>query len=370
MRVERQLLFWISALAIVLLVIATLRDVLLPFVVGGVLAYFLNPAADWLERRGLPRTVASVLIVVLGAVLLVGLLVLVVPALVNQAHQLAIALPGEIERLRGLIEAWARELLGPRFPEFEAGLDTASRAAADNWAGVATWLAGSLWTRSLAVFNFLSLMLVTPLVIFYLLVDWHAMLSKVDSWLPRAQAPTIRRLACEIDGAVSAFIRGQGLVCVILGAFYATALSVAGLRYGLLVGLMTGLLSFVPFVGWALGLIVASVLAVVQFWPATGPILLVVGIFLAGQAIDAAVLSPKIVGEKIGLHPVWLIFALLVFSYLFGSVGMLVAVPVAAATGVIVRFAIDSYLQSPLYHSAGADGAVEPHLAPREAPDR
>ncbi len=357
MRVERQVIFWLAALALLLLLIGLLRDILLPFVAGLVIAYFLNPAADWLERMGIPRVWASILIVAVGAITLITVLVLLVPLLAAQAQQFAIALPGEIDRIRTLLETWARERLGTRFPEIEEGIRRATGAASENWANLATWAASSLWSRSLAVFNFFSLLLITPLVVFYLLIDWNAMLQKLDGWLPRAHAPAIRLLASDVNDAVSAFIRGQGLVCVILGIFYAVALTFAGLRYGLLIGLATGALSFVPFVGWALGLITSTGLAVVQFWPETTPIFIIIGIFLAGQAFDAGFLSPKIVGSKIGLHPVWLIFALFVFSYLFGFVGVLVAVPVAAATGVIVRFALKLYLNSPVYHGEPAAAA-------------
>lgn len=201
----------------------------------------------------------------------------------------------------------------------------------------------------MAAFNFLSLMLVTPLVAFYALLDWPKLLAKVDSWLPRANAGQIRMLAHEIDQRVSAFIRGQGVVCLVLAAFYAACLSALGLRYGLLVGLLTGLFSFIPFAGWAMGLLTATGLAIVQYWPLVTPILMVIGVFLAGQALDASLLSPQIVGSKIGLHPVWLIFSLLVFSYLFGFLGLLVAVPVAAAIGVLVRFALETYMRSSMY---------------------
>jgi predicted PurR-regulated permease PerM len=197
-------------------------------------------------------------------------------------------------------------------------------------------------------------MLVTPLVVFYVLTDWHPMLAKLDSWLPRDHAPTIRRLASDVNDAVSAFIRGQGTVCMVLAVYYAVALGATGLRYGLLVGLATGLMSFVPFVGWALGLITATIIAIVQFWPDAVPILTVVGIFIGAQVLDAGFLSPKIVGSKIGLHPVWLIFALFVFSYMFGFVGVLVAVPIAAAIAVLVRFALSVYLASPVYRGDAA----------------
>ena len=163
--------------------------------------------------------------------------------------------------------------------------------------------------------------LITPLVVFYVLMDWHRMLAKIDSWLPRDHAATLRQLASDINDAVSAFIRGQGTVCFVLAIYYSVALTAAGLRYGLLVGFGTGLMSFVPFVGWALGLITAATMATVQFWPQVTPILIVVGIFAGAQVLDAGFLSPNIVGQKIGLHPVLLIFSLFVFSYLFGFVG-------------------------------------------------
>ncbi|CAN1724143.1 AI-2E family transporter [Hyphomicrobium sp. 1Nfss2.1] len=349
MRVERQVLFWLSAGLVLILLIALLRGVILPFVAGMVIAYFLNPAADRLARWGLPRGIAATLMVAAFACIIAAALIFLVPLLLTQAQQFAVALPDEIARLRGLLDVWARERLGTHYPEVAAGLDRSSNAIAENITSLAGFVAGSLWSQGRALFDFLSLLLVTPLVVFYMLIDWHPMLAKVDSWLPRAHAPTIRRLASEVNDAVSAFIRGQGTVCLVLSIYYAVALGLMGLRYGLLVGLATGLMSFVPFVGWALGFITATTIAIVQFWPDAVPILIVVGIFAGAQVLDAGFLSPNIVGSKIGLHPVWLIFSLFVFSYLFGFVGVLVAVPIAAAIGVLVRFALKIYLASPLY---------------------
>ncbi len=362
--VERQIFFWLAAAVLLALAIAMVKDVLLPFVAGVVLAYFLNPIVDRLTSLGLNRVAASALIVVAGGVIVVTLLVLIVPLLFDQAQQFAVALPGEIERVRGVLDVWLRERFGASFASFDAGFKRATDTFAQNWASLAGWAATSLWDRSLAVFNFLSLLLVTPLVVFYLLVDWDAMLAKIDGWLPRDHAPTIRALASEINDAISAFIRGQGTVCIILALFYAMGLTAVGLDYGLLIGLATGALAFIPFVGWALGLLTATALAVVQFWPGYLPIVGVIAVFLAGQAFDAGFLSPNIVGSKIGLHPVWLIFALFVFAYLFGLVGMLLAVPVAAAIGVLVRFALTVYLQSSVYRgdSATTDLLRDPHV--------
>lgn len=362
MRTERQVLFWMGAALVLVLLIGLLKDILLPFVAGMVIAYFLNPLAAALERAGLPRMWASILILLGAFVVMAAVFVFLVPLLVAQTQQLALAVPDEATRLRGLLDVWARERLGARYPEFEAGITRALEGLSQNWGDIAKWLATSLWDQSRALVNAVSLLLVTPLVVFYMLVDWDPMIAKINGWLPRAHAPAIRVLASDVNDAVSAFIRGQGTVCLILGAFYAAGLTAIGLRYGLLVGLATGVLAFIPFVGWALGLITALVLALVQFWPDTTPLALVAGLFLAGQAFDAGFLSPSIVGSKIGLHPVWLIFALFVFSYLFGFVGVLVAVPVAAAIGVLVRFALKVYLSSAVY-----DGAPQTAAAPLQA---
>lgn len=360
MRAERQVLFWITAALLLILTIAMLKEILLPFVAGIAIAYFLSPLADRLVALGFNRVLASLLIVVSLAVIVIAALVLIVPVILAQAQDLAAALPGEIARLRTGVDTWVRERFGPGFSGLDAQIDRASDALAANWASLAGWAATSIWSRSLAIVNFLALMLVTPLVVFYLLVDWHPMLEKVDGWLPRGHAASIRVLASDMNDAVAAFVRGQGTVCIILGAFYAVALSAIGLNYGLLIGLATGLLAFIPFVGWALGFITATTVAVIQFWPEMVPILLVVGVFLAAQALDAGFLSPTIVGSKIGLHPVWLIFALFVFSYLLGIVGTLIAVPLAAALGVLIRFALDVYLKSAVYQGAPDAAAVTP----------
>jgi predicted PurR-regulated permease PerM len=194
-----------------------------------------------------------------------------------------------------------------------------------------------------------SLIVVTPVVAFYLLYDWERMIATVDGWVPLPQRETVRALAREIDLAIAGFLRGQIGVCLILGSFYAVALTVAGLNFGLLIGLVSGLISFVPYIGSMSGLVVSTGVAVAQFWPDWSSIFVVIGIFFVGQFVEGYILSPKLVGESVGLHPVWLMFALFAFGYLFGFVGMLLAVPLAAAIGVIARFALARYRASPLY---------------------
>lgn len=349
MRVEKQLWFWLAALLFAIGIIALLKDILLPFVAAIVIAYFLSPLADRLEALGINRGIAAVLIVGCGAVLIGLALVILGPILVDQLRRLATSLPDELQRIRTLVEDLAKDWFGPHFPAFQNALDRMNNEVSQNWAGVAGTIVASIWNRGVALVNFAALLLITPIVVFYLLIDWHPMLARIDKALPRDHAPTIRRLAGEINDAVAAFIRGQGAICLMLGIFYGIGLSWAGLDYGLLIGLTTGLLAFIPVVGWTVGLICAVSLAIVQFWPEMTPVIKVAGVLVAGIAMDTAFLSPRFVGGKIGLHPVWLIFALFVFSYLFGLVGTLVAVPLAAAIGVLVRFAIDVYLGSSVY---------------------
>ena len=199
------------------------------------------------------RAWAAILIVGVAAVLLALALVLLVPILVEQVRQLVTALPAETERFKAFIERWGREWLGPTFPSFQTALDKALAEQSQNWTATAAAVMASVWSRGLALVNFVSLLLITPIVVFYLLVDWHPMLERIDQALPRDHASTIRRLAGDINDAVAAFIRGQGAICLVLGIYYAIGLSWAGIEYGLLVGLSTGLLAFIPIVGWMRG---------------------------------------------------------------------------------------------------------------------
>jgi predicted PurR-regulated permease PerM len=353
---EWHLGFWLGAMALLVAGIAVFRDILLPFISGMVLAYFLNPLADRLEKQGMSRIAAASSIVGLVVLALVLALVFLLPILAVQLKNLAVGMPAEIERLKLALEAAARDRLGAHYPQAQAAIEKAIADMQSGWAGSAAAMASALWSGGLAVVNVLSLILITPIVVFYLLVDWHAMLERIDHWLPRDHAATIRTLAGEIDTSVAAFIRGQGAICLLLGALYAAGLSAVGLRYGLVVGLATGVLGFVPIVGWVLGTLIALGLAVVQFGLSAGALVAVLMVMGAGLALDTAVLSPRFVGQKVGLHPVWLIFALFAFSYLLGFVGTLIAVPLAAALGVLVRHALKLYLESDIYGGKPAAG--------------
>lgn len=364
MTLQRQLGFWLMALATFIFFLWAMQEILLPFIAGFVLAYFLDPVADALERLGLNRTVATLLIIVVAVLAVVFVVLLVVPILGDQAIKLAQDLPDLLKALLAKFDAWApqavKDLIARSGTDIQGSVgDIAGRAA-----GWTATLISSIWSGGMALVNVLSLLIVTPIVAFYLLADWDHIVAKVDGWLPRDHVEDIRSIARDINAAMAGFIRGQGTVCLLLGVFYAAGLSLAGLKFGLAIGFGAGLLSFIPYIGALIGGVMAIGVGLVQFWPDMGSILLIIGIFVAGQFIEGNFLSPKLVGGSIGLHPVWLMFALFAFSYVFGFVGLLLAVPMAAAAGVLVRYAISRYLRSRLYTGVGQTVAEPRPVAP------
>jgi predicted PurR-regulated permease PerM len=345
---QRQLKFWLVALAVVILVLWLLSDILLPFVAGLAIAFLLTPLADRLEKLGVHRLVASLAIITLMVMAFVVVILLVAPVLGGQLSSFIENIPGYVTKLQTLLSdpsrPWVQKLLGVGFSNDKAITDLVTQGA-----GWLTTFLKSLWSGGRALVSLFSLIVVTPVVAFYLIFDWHQMIDTVDSWIPLRQRETVRQLARETDKAIAGFIRGQSAVCLILGSFYAVALTLSGLNFGLLIGLISGLITFIPYVGSMTGLILSLGVAVAQFWPEYTPILIVLCIFLVGQFLEGNVLAPKLVGQSVGLHPVWLIFALLAFGYLFGFVGLLVAVPLAATIGVLSRFGLNRYLESSLF---------------------
>jgi predicted PurR-regulated permease PerM len=368
MTIQRQVQVWLGALAVFVLSLWYLQDILLPFVAGFVLAYFLDPVADWLERLGFPRVAASLLILLVAVMTLVFIALLVVPVLSDQLLKLAADLPellkSLIARFDEIAPKWIKDLL-------QRSGASSSGSLADLASGITGWLAtivASVWSGGMAFVNLLSLLVVTPIVAFYLLADWDNIVAKVDSLLPRDHTEDVRAIARDIDTAMAGFIRGQGTVCLLLGIFYAIALSIAGLRFGLAIGFGAGLLSFIPYVGAIIGGVLAIGVALVQFWPDYTSIIIVAAIFAAGQFIEGNFLSPKLVGSSIGLHPVWLMFALFAFGYTFGFAGLLLAVPLAAAAGVLVRHMLARYQRSKLFTGVRTPANIEP--VPEAPPKR
>lgn len=354
MTLERRTMFWVGGLIVLVIVIHLLSGILLPFVAGMLTAYFLDPLADRLEARKVPRGFATALILLTFFVVGAGLLMALLPMLQSQIGELAELVPGMVEAARLYVEPMLRDLVAGLPPDTLAEVKTNVGNFAGKAANWVTGLLAEIWSGGVALFNILSLLVITPVVAFYLLRDWDLITAKIDSWLPLGARPTIREQLTEIDATLAAFVRGQASVCLVLALIYSIGLSLVGLKSGLLVGLAAGFISFIPYLGAASGLIVGLGIALFQFseWL---PVAIVAAIFLVGQNLESYVLTPRLVGNRVGLHPVWIIFALMAGGALFGFTGILLAVPMAAVIGVLARFAIGRYLESPLYLGGAGD---------------
>ena len=346
---KRQLWFWLGAFVVTVLFLYVFRSILLPFIAGMALAYMLDPVADRLEAMGASRMFATIIILLVFLIIFILSLILLVPVLSHQLSGLIDRMPSYIGQLQSLIASseneWLQKLIGDGANKIRENLDGLLKQGA----GWLTTVLGSIWNSGKALVDILSLFVITPIVAFYLLLDWDQMVARIESWLPRDHKSEVGTITSDINSAIAGFVRGQGAVCLILGSFYAIGLTLAGLNFGLLIGMLAGLISFIPFVGSIIGLILALAVALVQFWPDYTWILLITCIFFLGQFIEGNILQPKLVGESVGLHPVWLMFSLSAFGVLMGFTGLLIAVPVAAAIGVLVRHALAKYLKSPFY---------------------
>jgi predicted PurR-regulated permease PerM len=348
MTTEKQIRFWLIGLVVFLVVLFFLRSVLLPFVLGMAIAYFLDPVCDRMEMWKVPRWLATVIVLVLFLIACIVALMLIVPVFTTQLSDLIARLPAYADVLKGWIErmlALLQARVDPALLEKLKDTIEGSSGKAVAWFAQA---AGGLLTQGAAIANLIALVVITPVVAFYLLRDWDVMVETVDGWLPRRHAAVIRQLTGEVNRTLAGFLRGQGLVCLVLGAFYAVGLTLAGLEFGVVIGLLAGLLTFIPYAGSIFGLLISVGLAALQFdeWVRVA---IVAVIFFVGQALEGNVLTPMLVGGRVGLHPVWVIFALLAFGALFGFVGVLIAVPAAAVMGVAVRFGLKLYLGSHYY---------------------
>lgn len=357
-RVLRFSVIALLPLTLLILGLVLLSNILFPFLVGIATAYLLDPAADRLERMRFSRIAATSLIAV-GVFLALVLIVLVLlPPLAAQGAQLAADLPNYVERLRDRLLPAVLQLV----ERFSLATDLSATGMLKEQSGRAigvfvTWITGLLQS-GVALLNLMALMFITPIVTFYMLRDWDRMTATIRNLVPPDHLASFDRLAAQIDEVLAGFIRGQGLVCSFLALFYGLGLWAVGLNYGLIIGLMTGLVSFVPFIGMALGLVVGLSVAAFQFQDIS-MIMLVAGIFALGQFIEGNLISPRLVGSRIHLHPVWVIFSVLAGTALFGIIGTLLAVPFAGVLGVIIRYWIERYQQSALYHHDGEAEAAE-----------
>ncbi len=352
MTVREQASWWGVGLAVFIGLLWLFADVLFPFVLAAAIAYFTDPLADRLERRGLSRVAATVVITLVVILVALIALTILIPLIVNQIRLAVEAAPDLIGGLKDFLQA---KVLPRVDPDGAVGR-VVGEALADaqgklQEVGLAA-LQGVL-SAGAAGLGFLATAVVTPVVAFYLLMDWDHMVARVDELLPRQHAETIRELARRSDRVLAGFVRGQVTVCMILGAFYAASLIAIQLPFGLLIGLFAGLISFIPFVGSILGGALSIGVAIFYFWNDPAWIVATAAVFAVGQAIEGNYLTPKLVGGSVGLHPVWLMFALSAFGALFGFTGLLIAVPTAAVIAVFVRFSVEQYKSGRLY--LGAD---------------
>ncbi|WP_415183421.1 AI-2E family transporter [Phaeovulum sp.] len=342
--VRHQATYWGIALAVFFILLWGLGDVILPFLVGGAIAYFMDPIADRLERAGLSRVMATTLIALVAVLVFVVAALLILPSLARQLSQLIAITPEIAHRLQGFLTSKFPSIMedGSVLRDTLLSLGEAVKARGGE-------LVSGVLSSAIGVVNAVVFVVVVPVVAFYMLLDWDRIVAKTNGLLPRDHAPVVRQIAGDIDRVLSAFVRGQVSVCLAMGVFYSVTLMLAGLQFGLIVGAVAGAITFIPYVGALIGGALAIGLALFQFWGEWLNIGLVVGIFGLGQFLEGNVITPRLVGNSVGLHPLWLIFALSAFGTLFGFVGMLVAVPVAAVIGVLIRFSTARYLNSMLY---------------------
>ncbi len=350
--VGQQARWWGAGLIVFLVGLSFVADALAPFILGAAIAYLLDPLADRLESWGLSRTLSTVIISLVFLIVVLILVLSILPLIFEQAQALITALPTLVASLTAFLDTKFPTLFEPDSLVMQ-GLTAFQDTLRERGAA----LVQAVFNSSLKVVDFALLLIVAPVVGFYLLLDWDRMIAVIDTWLPREHAPVIRRLGGEINKVLSGFLRGQMTVGLILGVFYALSLAIIGVPFGIVVGLMAGLLTFIPYVGSTLGGITSIGLALYAFWGDWVWIIATAVVFVIGQVVEGNFLTPKLVGGSVGLHPVWLMFALYAFGSLFGFTGLLIAVPLAACIGVLGRFAIQNYKDSKLY--LGPEGTSE-----------
>lgn len=345
---NRNWMFWLALFILFCISVYVLRSVLLPFVAGIVIGYLLDPFASRFEKWGMNRTLATFLVLFLVVIFLVPAVILLVGVIDEQLGRFISVIPQYISSFVKKIDPFINEI-HEKFPNLEA--DKIKMYLRNNIANSLKLVGGvfrGIITSGFALFNLISLLLITPVVTFYMLRDWDKFIAKIDSLLPRSSKKSIREQARQIDKTLAGFLRGQLSVCVLLGTYYSIGLHLVGLDLGLLVGFIAGIISFIPYVGSIVGFILSIGIAFAQF-DSMMPVMQVVLVFATGQFIEGNFLTPKLVGDNVGLHPVWVMFALLAGGVLLGFLGLMIAVPVAAIIGVLLRHAIDNYKKSSLY---------------------
>ena len=336
------------ALVIGGIVFYLLRGALMPFALGIAVAYLLDPVADRLEGLGLPRALATLLLLLTFFGLVVFAVLTLVPLVVPQIAELLREMPGYIRRVSDLVTATVGRVSAFVGQEKTEAIQQAATNYADVAAGWLLEILRHVWSGGLALFDLISLFVVTPIVSYYLLRDFDKAVGSVATLVPRPYAPKVTEVAREANQVLGRFVRGQGFVALLLGSFYAIALTAAGLNFGMTIGIVSGVLSVIPFIGSIFGFVVSVCVAIAQFdsWVMW---VVIAGIFVFGQFVEGNFITPRLIGDAVGLHPVWIIFALLAGGTLFGVTGVMLAVPAAAVIGVAIRHTVDHYHTTEFY---------------------
>lgn len=347
---DLQYLWWLALATVAAALIYLLSPILTPFLLAGILAYICDPLVTRMLAKKIPRTVGTILVMILLTGVFVVLTLIMVPLIEKEIGLFMERLPGVLDWLRGTVAPWLQTALGV---ELQFDIATLKQAVSAHWqsaGGIAAKLLPSLTSGGMALVGFLMNLLLVPVVLFYLLRDWDMLIARIDEMIPRRWHPQVAGLAGEMDHVLAEFLRGQVSVMLLMAAYYVAGLWLAGLDFALPIGLLAGLLVFVPYLGMITGLTLATLAGIMQFQALTGLIPVWV-VFAIGQALEGMVVTPWLVGDRIGLHPVAVIFALLAFGQLFGFFGVLLALPVSAALLVWLRHVRRKYLESGIYKS-------------------
>ncbi len=339
---------WFVILFVFIVLLYALRSVLMPFVAGILLAYLLDPSVNKLTKFKISRTWATLIVCFMMVILVLPLMILFIGMVEEQIFLLLQATPKYLVIIMDKIRPVLQNL-SEKFPDLKGNnFEELIKNNVGNGFKVLGKILKDVISNGFALVNLISLLLITPIVGFYMLRDWDVFVKKFEGLLPKQSKKGIMESFKEIDKIMAGFIRGQFSVCIVLGAYYSIGLKLVGLELGLLVGFIAGVISFIPYVGTITGFVLGVILAFAQFGDITN-VMYVVVVFMTGQFLEGNFLTPKLVGESVGLHPVWVMFALLSGGVLLGFLGLMIAVPIAAIIGVLVRNGLKKYKQSSLY---------------------
>lgn len=345
---KEKILFYVVSAGLLVLLLASISGILFPFILAAVLAYLMDPLVDKLESKKINRTISSALFVAVIMLIMFLTIGFIIPLLIEGVKELN----NLISNFDTILYTKIMPFLDPILPaNYDlAALANALQAQSGIFTDHATGWLKTIALSTMKVFDLVSILLITPLALFYLLRDWDKMLEVLHTLVPENEKNYVSVVLKRMDDKLSSFVRGQLLVCLFLGIFYAVGLGLVGLKLGILIGFLTGILSFIPFVGMLLGVVTSFIIALLQFPLVDAqPFIMIGAVFVIGQILEGSVISPKLVGDALGLHPLWIVFAVMAGGELGGFMGILIALPVAAIITVIVQEILAYYQKSSIY---------------------